>query len=163
MEIPDMDGIKAGLDLATKTSGSLKSALDVLAKIKQLGKQDGPKSTEQQALVQELADQLAQVRLDNVDLKERLVELREELLKMRKLQSKLASYEWYTAPNGTKVYVTKEKGEAEHYACPVCMAEDIISVLQPALDGKRCLKCENYFRFQKSEGWTQNHKTGIVV
>jgi predicted nuclease with TOPRIM domain len=91
-------------------------------------------------------DDLFTVREDLLELQEDNRKLKDELRDKETWENITSKYELIKTPAKAMIY--RFKGEPEHFACPVCMVEKNIYILQEYTAGSfRCQKCKNCYDY----------------
>mgnify|MGYP000542482157 CR=1 FL=1 len=158
----DPDTIRTALELVTKGSQATGSALKVIEQFKtmlggakQTDNDKGLPRQDVEALVTSLMTQLQDARLANIDLKEQLVELKEQALKAQRTQDEFGRYELWKTSRDNFVYRLKANeaapNEELHYICPKCLEDGTKSILQGSQFYKDCPTCKTKFAFNKAQ------------
>lgn len=159
----DADTLRTALDLVTKGSQATGSALKVIDQLKsligrpQVDTDKGLPKAEVEQLVMSLMTQLQDARLANIDLKEQLVELREQALKAQRSNEEFDRYELWRTAKDNLVYRLKSneaQGSSLHFICPKCREDGTKSILQGGKYYKTCPTCKNGFDFEDSPNWS---------
>lgn len=137
---------------------SLKTVNNMVSVTKNLketfDKSNDVKDPELQGLVLSLADEVVNVKLSNVELKEQLYVLREVALAAHIEREKFEGYELFEAATGRIIYRSKTDDDNPvplHYLCPQCKERGDKSILQPMPSDKTeftrhaCYKCKPSF------------------
>ena len=106
------------------------------------------------AALAELADQIANAKMANADLKIQLSALKDALREVQSFQAELDRYSLWETPTGSIVYRLKEAAagdEPMHYLCPTCVEEKRKSILQGGERYRECPVCKTEFRFKRDE------------
>ena len=98
-----------------------------------------------------LNQRIDQLRKENLDLRDEMTELKNQLKIKDELLNKINSYKLIKTIGGAMVY--ESMGEPKHYVCPKCMSNNEIHILQDqgSSDGKvECPNCNNKFKVKEA-------------
>lgn len=142
VDIATITAVLGAASTGAKTTGA---AVDIASKLKDLFGKDG--DNEAKALAGELAEQLYQVRIANLEVLTKLQELQRQAEKENEFRAIRALYAPFALPSGGKVLKLKESDEDTteywQFVCPACTEQ--YQKLFP-LQGKEdsfSLKCPN--------------------
>lgn len=126
--------MKLGITEAVEISGRI---LDLVKKGVTMGLQEE---------VMNLREAVLNAREENLALRQSKHELTERIAELERKDAQLRNYELVQAVGGAMVYRSAQG--LEHYACPKCMEERRVSILQdhnPYNGHFRCPHCQNEF------------------
>ncbi|WP_420324623.1 hypothetical protein [Mameliella sp.] len=121
----DPQQIGEAIEVAGQSTKTLRGALDVAQRVKKLfsdGSQNAS-DTELQALVGELAEQLMQARMANLEVVTKLQALQLHFQREDETREKLSNYAPFTLPQGGRVLRLREDlrvDEDWEVICPIC-------------------------------------------
>lgn len=110
----------------------LRAARDALRGLRQSNLSDAHKQVVESALDQlsDAQDRISDIQAESIASREENAKLRQQIEDIDNWQERLASYELFTTPAGGHVYRAVSDSAPEHYACPACMENQSIQVLQ---------------------------------
>lgn len=143
----DVDGLLKGFEVISKGATSTDKALTLVEKLRQKlvrkgGDEDdkediddsgaAPDDNETTEIILALKNEIADVKIANINLKEQVADLRSQLLKLAEEENQRDNYELVKTVGGAMVYQSKQQtpGEQPHSLCPACWDQGKKSVLQ---------------------------------
>jgi len=146
----DFDQIRQALEIAGASGTAVKNLGSGVEAIRNVFKSSGKEmSPEVKSLLVDLAGNVADAKLANAELTQKLAELQLALQKQESFENRKACYEMVETPAGNMLYRLREDvagGQPVHYACPVCMEKDQISILQVRDSSAQCIPCKHMYR-----------------
>ena len=142
--------IDVALKILSKGTKATSGAASLVGKVNTVLKTGGASETELESVVFQLTSEVHYSKLANLDLKEKLILLREEMVKLQFQQKEFDRYELYETPAGDRVYSlrkTDKTGESYHCICPKCKEDGKKSILQ-GTDTLLCNACKNFFNMR---------------
>lgn len=144
------------IDLVDNGSRATASAAQAISRLKGLfQKSEARTDGDLKIALSDLADQVADAKLANADLKLKLAALQTEISEATSRREKLQQYELTTTPAGHLVYRLREQirgAQPDHYACPVCYEDEIRSMLTPGKYDYTCPRCKTVVTFNEWDG-----------
>ena len=110
----------------------LRAARDALRGLRQSNLSDAHKQIVEDALDQigDAQDRIGDVQTESIALREENAALRQEIADADNWQDRLSQYQLFLTPAGGHVYRTVPENAPTHYACPACIENQSIQVLQ---------------------------------
>lgn len=135
----DFETVQSAFGMAGKASESVSKLVTSVATIRKLiGNSEAGGDPDIKAALIEFADQLAEAKLANIDLKSELHDLLVQAQELKRIEDKLARYELHERENGIFVLRLKEdeqSNEPPHSICQKCVNEKKHVVLQSQYKG----------------------------
>ena len=159
----DIDTTKQAIDIARHGATALNSAVGAVDRLKTLFKSSEPPPVDEvRSTITSLNEQVMDARDLNIDLRELIGDLRDEMIELKRNQEKFAGYELWQTPNERLVYRSGQGIEPVHYLCPNCHDAGIKSVLQGNQYSKKCRATpgHGYFSFDQDPGSERNKWKG---
>ncbi len=154
-----MDTNPDALSSLLKISGQIlrhcNAATDIGSKLKEFSHYSEREGRDYDALVTNLINEIKNIKDANLTSKEQLIDMREAALEQQAARDKFSRYELWETPEQNFVYrfkVENPETEKVHYICPNCKENGKVHILQGDQTSKRCMVCEQAFRFDKSNG-----------
>lgn len=147
----DPTQVQTALGLLTAATGATGGAIGVMQQIKGMFSGNKPDDPELEALLNELAQKLTGANMLNLQLSETVKELLAAAQKQEAFESKRARYDLVKTSAGHILWQLKQdqaNGEPIHYACPSCMEDGRISILQGHDEGAECTKCKQWYQIK---------------
>jgi len=143
----DFNTINSLADLAGSAGKNTGAVIDAVGKIKDLLGSKKPEDQEHlNDLLMEMREKLTETRMQNVDLKEAIIELREALLKQQEKENEFNRYELIKTEEDDLIYSLKdddERNEPHHYICPRCKEDGIKSIMKARSSNAYCDRCNS--------------------
>lgn len=148
------DTLSSLLNVAGQVLQHTNTAADIGTKLKAF-LQSPEKANDQdyETLIADLMTEITNMKFANLTLKEELLAMREAALEQQEARDKFSRYELWETPEQNFVYrfkVENPETEKVHYICPNCKENGKVHILQGDQTSKRCMVCEQAFRFDKS-------------
>ncbi|WP_460273912.1 hypothetical protein [Celeribacter sp. ULVN23_4] len=150
----DIETIKQAIEFAGTSGTAVKNLGSGIESIKSAFSSKSKEiPSEVKDLLVTLSSNVADAKLANADLKLKLADLQTELEKRVSFERRKARYKLIQTPAGNLLYQLQTdmaEGEPLHYACPICMEKDQISILQGDSSGVRCIPCDHWYEISSS-------------
>lgn len=139
-----MPDIATILGAVTSVTGNLLSATEIGKNLKEVF--GGPKVdiTASKQLVLELVNHMLDAQIAQMQIREALLTLQQDLKERNRFEEDAARYELVQSGRGAAFYALKPNdplGEPPHNICPNCLAKRVKSFLQPKPAGGNFLTC----------------------
>lgn len=156
------------LDLAGQGSKTLNGALDVAQKVRKLFTKETEKAgdAELKAMIGELAEQLTDARIKNLEVVNMLLALQRDANKEHEFSNAIAAYDRVTLDHGGRVYKLKTPSTASSlwpFICPTCADnERKINPLQGRDDciSFHCQFCKSQFANKQQQVPSHRNRGG---
>lgn len=102
-------------------------------------------------LIMALVSEVQNTKFANLDLKQQLLDLREEAIKAQDMENQFDRYELKETQTGAIVLSLKKtdtSGEPHHYICPTCQSNGKKSILQGHEGWRKCNTCNAEYPFK---------------
>ena len=112
--------------------GVVRLARDALKGLKQMGLSSEHKEAVQTALDQlgDVQDRISDIQSESIDLREENAALRQQISDADTWSERIENYSLFKTPGGAHVYRAVPEDGPTHYACPACVENLAIQVLQ---------------------------------
>ena len=151
----DPDELKPIIDLAEHGGRATAAVIGAIARVKELLQTTETRSNAKlEMALADLASQVADAKVANANLKIQLSALQLELREKQAVEDKLSRYMLVKAPGGARVYTLRDEfkdSQPDHFACPACLENGKLSILQPVQQGDRCFVCEKTYQTRTAQ------------
>lgn len=151
----DFEPVKQVIEIAGASGTAVKNLGAGVEAIKGLFKSRGEDmQPEVKSLLVDLASNVADAKLANAELTQKLADLQSALQKREAFGNRKARYSLVQTPAGEYLWQLKADqadGQPVHYACPICMEAERISILQGHQESVQCIPCDHWYKIVRGQ------------